>query len=51
MGSLYAELRQVNDFRNTRVAHIEMKLDNMDEAWKALIEWQRCINKMVTIAS
>ncbi len=51
MGALYAELRQVNDFRNTRVAHIEKKLDSADEAWKALIEWLRCINKMVAIAS
>jgi hypothetical protein len=51
MAALYAELRQVNDFRNTRVAHIEKKLDSADEAWKALIEWLRCINKMVAIAS
>lgn len=51
MGSLYVELRQVNDFRNTRVAHIEKNLDNAEEAWKALIEWLRCINKMVAIAN
>ncbi|MBP1466600.1 hypothetical protein EYB53_012865 [Candidatus Chloroploca sp. M-50] len=51
MAALYAELRQVNDFRNTRVAHIETKLDNAEEAWKAMIVWLRCIDKMVTMAS
>ena len=51
MSALYADLRQVNDFRNTRVAHIKKKLDSADEAWKALIEWLRCINKMAAIAS
>jgi type III restriction enzyme len=51
MAALYADLRQVNDFRNTRVAHIETKLDNADEAWKAMIIWLRCVDRMVTMSS
>jgi type III restriction enzyme len=51
MAALYADLHQVNDFRNTRVAHIETKLDSAEEAWKAIVVWLRCIDKMVTMAS
>jgi len=50
MGALYTDLRQVNDFRNTRVAHVEAKLDNAEEAWKAIIVWLRCIDAMVGMA-
>jgi type III restriction enzyme len=46
MAALYADLREVNDFRNTRVAHIEQKLDDADEAWQAMIIWLRCIDTM-----
>lgn len=51
MAAVYSELRQVNDFRNTRVAHIEKKLDDAEEAWKAMIVWLRCIDKMVALVT
>ncbi|MGH7961280.1 MAG: hypothetical protein ACRERD_05575, partial [Candidatus Binatia bacterium] len=51
MAALYTDLRQVNDFRNTRIAHVETKLDDADEAWQAMIIWLRCIAKMAALAS
>lgn len=50
MAALYEDLRQVNDFRNTRVAHVEAKLDDNDQAWRAMRLWIRCLNKMVEVA-
>jgi len=48
---LYKELDQVNAFRNTRVAHVEARLDNSEEAWQAMILWLRALNKMDRILS
>jgi hypothetical protein len=39
----------LNTFRNTRVAHVETKLDDPDEAWKAMKAWLRCLGKMAEI--
>jgi type III restriction enzyme len=50
MAQLYADLDQVNKFRNTRVAHVETKLDNADQAWEAMITWLRSLNRMVKAA-
>jgi type III restriction enzyme len=46
MQSLFTELKKVNAFRNTRVAHVETKLDNAEEAWEAMASWFRCLNRM-----
>ena len=46
MKSLYVDLKEVNAFRNTRVAHVETKLDNAPEAWEAMTKWFRCLNRM-----
>lgn len=50
MTDLYTDLEQVNTFRNTRVAHVDTKLDDTEEAWEALRTWFRCLNTMVEIA-
>ncbi|GAH44104.1 unnamed protein product, partial [marine sediment metagenome] len=47
MSSLYADLDKVNTFRNTRVAHVDTKLDNAEEAWEAMRIWFQCLNKMI----
>jgi type III restriction enzyme len=49
MAKLNIDLDKVNTFRNTRVAHVETRLDNADEAWKALIVWLRCLAKMNSV--
>jgi type III restriction enzyme len=49
MVNLYTDLKEVNTFRNTRVAHVETKLDDPDEAWKAMKAWLRCLGKMAEI--
>ncbi len=46
MSALYQDLSKVNEFRNTRVAHVETKLTDTDEAWEAMITWLRCLNRM-----
>lgn len=51
MAALYKDLRTVNDFRNTRVAHIETKLDDANEAWTAMHTWLRCIKRMADIVA
>jgi type III restriction enzyme len=51
MQELYTLLAPVNRFRNTRVAHVEQPLNNPDEAWDAMRQWLRCLNKMAEIAS
>ena len=51
VADLYADLVKVNLFRNTRVAHVETKLDNADEAWEAMVIWLRCLSKMVTLVT
>jgi len=50
MASLYSELEKVNTFRNTRVAHVDVKLDNVEEAWQAMRTWFRCLNIMTQLA-
>ena len=47
MTNLYYDLEKVNTFRNTRVAHVESRLDDADEAWEAMKVWLRTLNKMV----
>ncbi|AEB10256.1 DEAD/DEAH box helicase [Desulfobacca acetoxidans] len=46
MAELFTILKPVTAFRNTRVAHVETKLDNPDEAWKAMVDWCRCLGRM-----
>lgn len=43
---LYETLEQVNNFRNTRIAHIEESLTDPEVSWRSMIEWLTCINKM-----
>ncbi len=50
MTSLYSDLEKVNTFRNTRVAHVDTKLDNSEEAWQAMRTWFRCLNMMIQVA-
>ena len=49
MQSLFTELKQVNAFRNTRVAHVETKLENAEEAWEAMVNWFRCLKQMADL--
>ncbi len=51
MNALYKDLKTVNDFRNTYVAHIEQILDDAGKAWEAMRLWLRCVARMVTLAS
>ena len=51
MKSLYTDLEQVNTFRNTRVAHVEEKLDDANEAWAAMKVWLRALSNMVDLVS
>jgi type III restriction enzyme len=46
MANLYSDLEKVNTFRNTRVAHVEVKLSNAEEAWKAMYIWFKCLKRM-----
>jgi type III restriction enzyme len=50
MTALYPNLEQVNDFRNTRVAHVETRLNNAEEAWQAMGTWLRCLHQMAKAA-
>jgi type III restriction enzyme len=49
MTKLYPDLEQVNSFRNTRVAHIETRLNDADEAWEAMRVWLLCLNQMANL--
>lgn len=51
MGTLYTDLKPVNDFRNIYVAHIEQTLDDAGKAWEAMRLWLRCVVRMVDLAS
>jgi len=51
MQELYTLLAPVNQFRNTRVAHVEQPLNNPDEAWDAMRQWLQCLNKMAEMTS
>jgi len=48
-GELYQCLNKVNQFRNTRVAHVETPLTDEDEAWKAMRAWLACLSRMSTL--
>ncbi|MCD6339426.1 MAG: restriction endonuclease subunit R, partial [Verrucomicrobia bacterium] len=48
---LYDLLKAVNEFRNTRVAHVETPLTDEEEAWKAMRIWLACLNKMATLSA
>ncbi|NLW75721.1 MAG: restriction endonuclease subunit R, partial [Methanomicrobiales archaeon] len=39
---LYEILELVNNFRNTRVAHVEEPLTDVSLAWKQMIQWLKC---------
>nr|MBC7244610.1 DEAD/DEAH box helicase family protein [Chloroflexota bacterium] len=43
-GALCELLSQVNEFRNTRVAHVEAPLTDEQEAWDAMRAWLACLN-------
>lgn len=46
---LYEILQSVNEFRNTRVAHVETPLTDKQEAWEAMRTWLTAIHKMAEI--
>jgi type III restriction enzyme len=46
MGELYTLLTEVNEFRNTRVAHVEVKLSDVNEAWENMGKWVKCLVKI-----
>jgi len=48
---LYDRLKAVNEFRNTRVAHVETPLTDEKEAWEAMRTWLACLYEMVTLSS
>lgn len=49
MTKLYPDLERVNGFRNTRVAHVETRLNDADEAWEAMCVWLRCLSQMASV--
>ena len=51
MAKLYIDLEKVNAFRNTRVAHVEARLDNAEEGWSAMVVWFRCLNEMAVLSA
>lgn len=46
MSDLYPDLSAVNEFRNTRVAHVEQPLRDAEEAQRAMRLWIRCLSRM-----
>ncbi|MER3414502.1 MAG: hypothetical protein C4341_09820 [Armatimonadota bacterium] len=51
MACVYQLLNSVNEFRNTRVAHVEVPLEHSNEAWKAMKEWVRCLVLLCDVAT
>ncbi len=51
LGELYDILKIVNEFRNTRVAHVETPLTDENEAWEAMRTWLACLNKIITLSA
>ena len=47
---LYTQLQTVNEFRNTRVAHVEQNITDSSEAWAAMVTWLQCLTRMVSLA-
>jgi hypothetical protein len=51
MSALYADLENVNTFRNTYIAHVETgALQDAEQARAAMIIWLRCIKRMLDLA-
>ena len=48
---IYQLLNQVNDFRNTYVAHVDAPLSDEKEAWEAMYVWLKCLNKLATLVA
>ncbi|MGB9670532.1 MAG: DEAD/DEAH box helicase family protein [Halothiobacillaceae bacterium] len=48
-GALYQVLERVNEFRNTRIAHVEIPLTDEQEAWEAMRVWLNSLSKMAEI--
>jgi len=48
---LYELLERVNEFRNTRVAHVETPLNNADEAWGAMKTWLQTLARLHEMAT
>lgn len=48
---LYRLLKSVNEFRNTRVAHVEKPLTDEKEAWAAMYTWLACLQEMALLLS
>lgn len=46
---LYRVLKSINEFRNTRVAHVEKPLNDKDEAWNAMRLWLYGLNEMAKL--
>ncbi len=46
MGDLYNLLATVNEFRNTRIAHVEKQITDVDEAWNNMAVWVKCLSMM-----
>jgi type III restriction enzyme len=46
MKELYDLLSDVNEFRNKRVAHVEYKLSDVNEAWENMGKWVKCLSMM-----
>lgn len=44
---LYEVLKPVNEFRNTRVAHVEAPLTDEEESWQAMRMWLVAMSTMV----
>jgi len=51
LSDLYEILKSVNEFRNTRVAHVETPLTDEEEAWGAMRSWLACLCKMATLSA
>ena len=48
---IYQLLKQVNNFRNTHVAHVDALLSDEKEAWEAMYVWLKCLNKLATLVA
>jgi type III restriction enzyme len=49
MAALFQDLEKVNEFRNTRVAHVETRLTDANEAWDALYLWLKLLDQMARL--
>lgn len=47
---LYEVLQRINEFRNTRVAHVEVQLTDEREAWEAMRLWLRGLSIMAELS-